>query len=110
MSMTEVWIVLKNGLWILGLAILLATWSYARYAAYETRIKTRDKLNELSYALTLDLGMLLFVGGMAATESRIWAMILWSLIGIGILVHSHLQVRESRATTSTDAAQGGETV
>ncbi len=105
MSMTEVWIVVKNGLWILGLAVLLATWSYARYAAYEARVKTRDMLNELKYALVMDLGMLLFVAGMAATESRIWALVLWILIGVAIVVHGYLQIRESRATAGTGTGQ-----
>jgi hypothetical protein len=94
--MTEVWIVVKNGLWILGLSLLLATWSYARYAAYEERVKTKAKLNELKYSLAIDAGMLLFVAGMAATESRTWAFVLWLLIGVAIVVHGVLQVRESR--------------
>ncbi len=72
-TMAEVWLVVKNGLWILGLSILLAVWSYARYTAYEARVKTRDKLNEPKYALAVDLGLLLFVAGMAATETRWWA-------------------------------------
>lgn len=96
MSMAEVGIVVKNGLWILGLALLLATWSYARYAAYEAQVRTRDKLNELRYSLVLDVGLLLFVVGMAVTEMRIWARVLWVLIGVAVIFHSYLQVRMSR--------------
>lgn len=97
MSTTEVWIVVKNGLWILGLALLLATWSYARYAAYEAQVKTRDKLNERKYALALDAGLFLFVVGMGVTETRAWAKILWALLGVAIVVHGYLQVKESRS-------------
>jgi len=106
MTMTEVWLVVKNGLWILGLSILLATWSYARYTAYEARMKTRDKLNEPKYALVTDLGLLLFVSGMAATESRWWARILWILLGVSIVVHRVLTIREQRAAADSldDAA------
>ena len=98
-TMTEVLLVVKNGLWILGLSILLATWSYARYTAYEARIKTRDKLNEPKYALVTDIGLLLFVAGMAATETRWWARILWILLGVSIVVHRVLRIRELQAAT-----------
>jgi len=99
MTMSEVWLVVKNGLWILGLSILLATWSYARYTAYEARVKTREKLNEPKYALVTDIGLLLFVAGMAATETRWWARVLWSLLGVSIVVHRVLTIREQQAVT-----------
>ncbi len=108
MSMTEVWIVVKNGLWILGLAVLLATWSYARYAAYEAKAKTRDKLNELKYALVIDLGMVLFVAGMALTESRGWARVLWIVLGVAILVQGFLQIRESQDVSGDDTSIAAE--
>ena len=105
MTMTEVWLVVKNGLWILGLSILLATWSYARYAAHEARMKTRDKLNEPKYALVIDVGLVLFVAGMAATEARWWARILWILLGVSVIVQRVLRIRERQATT--DNLDGG---
>ena len=98
-TMTEIWLVIKNGLWILGLSILLATWSYARYTAHEAHIKTRDKLNEPKYALVTDFGLLLFVSGMAATEARWWGRILWILLGISIIVQRVLRIREQQTAT-----------
>lgn len=109
MTMTEVWLVVKNGLWILGLSILLAAWSYARYTAYETHVKTRDKLNEPKYALVVDLGLLLFISGMAATETRWWGRILWILLGISIIVQRVLRIRELQtATDKPDHTTSGE--
>lgn len=106
---TEVWLVVNNGLWILGLSILLAVWSYARYTAYEAHVKTRDKLNEPKYALVVDLGLLLFVSGMAATETRWWGRILWILLGIGIIVQRVLRIRELQtATDKPDHTTSGE--
>lgn len=99
-TMVEVWLVIKNGLWILGLAILLAAWSYARYAALEAHVKTRVKLNEPKYALVVDLGLLLFVSGMAATESRWWAIVLWILLGVSIVVQRYLKIKEFRTATT----------
>lgn len=106
--MTEVWIILKNGLWILGLSVLLATWSYARYAAYEAGIKTRKKLSELKYALTVDLGVLLFIGGMAATETRDWARILWVVLGVAVGVQAYLQIRETHTPAEAKRSDQGD--
>lgn len=102
MSTTEVWTIVKNGLWITGLAILLATWSYARYAADKAGVKTRDKLNELRYSLIINLGTLLFVVGMALTETRVWAQILWSVMGVLMIVQAYVQIKAS-GTPPTEA-------
>lgn len=97
-----VWDVVRNGLWILGLAVLLATWSWVRYAAYKDRVNAKEKLNELTYALILDLGLVLFIAGMAATEDRGWARLLWLALGIVVIVHAALRTVESRGADSTD--------
>lgn len=86
MTMAEVWVVVKNGLWILGLSLLLAIWSYARYVAHETGVRTRDVLGAAKWAALVDAGLLLFVSGMATTETRVWARVLWVLLGASILV------------------------
>lgn len=107
-TMAEVWLVIKNGLWILGLSILLAAWSYARYAAFEAHVKTRVKLNEPKYALIVDLGLLLFVAGMAATETRWWAIVLWILLGVSIIVQRYLKIKElPTATAEVGDPDGG---
>jgi uncharacterized membrane protein HdeD (DUF308 family) len=94
--MLEVWTVVVNGLWILGLAVILATWSYARYAASRDRVTTRVKLRELKYVLVMDVGLLLFIAGMAATEPRPTARILWIAIGILVVAHGALQLVAAR--------------
>ena len=66
--MPEVRTIIFNGAWVLGLSIILAAWSYARYTAYEARVKTRVVLRRLRYVVVMDVGLLLFAGGMAATE------------------------------------------
>jgi len=89
---TEVWLVVNNGLWILGLSILLAVWSYARYTAHEAHVKTRHKLNEPK-----------------ATETRWWGRILWILLGISIIVQRVLRIRELQtATDKPDHTTSGE--
>ena len=88
--------VAANALWILGLALLLAVWSYARYEAHRVGIKTREMLGRLRYSLWINAGLLLFVAGMALTEDRWWARGLWILVGVGFLVDSGMRIAEAR--------------
>jgi hypothetical protein len=91
--------VAANALWVLGLALLLAVWSYARYEAHLEGVKTREMLGRLSYSLWINGGLLLFVVGMALTEDRWWARGLWILVGVGFLVDSGMRVAEARKET-----------
>jgi hypothetical protein len=85
-----------NALWVLGLAVLLAVWSYARYEAHRQDVKTREMLKRLRYSLWVNAGLLLFVAGMALTEHRWWARGLWILVGVGFLVDSGIRIAEDR--------------
>ncbi|HQE91778.1 MAG TPA: hypothetical protein PLH19_03275 [Anaerolineae bacterium] len=100
--MIDVWGVFSNFLWILGLAVLLAVWSYASYEAGRSKQKVRHKLNEMGYALALDAGMVLFLAGMVATEDRWWARGLWIVLGLGVLVEGIGRIVQHRK-----AAQAG---
>ncbi|HOU13269.1 MAG TPA: hypothetical protein PKZ84_09125 [Anaerolineae bacterium] len=94
--MIDVWGVFSNFLWVLGLAVLLAVWSYASYAAGRSKQKVRHKLNELGYALALDAGMLLFLAGMISTEDRWWARVLWLILGLGVLAEGIWRILQQR--------------
>ncbi len=105
--MIDVWGVFSNSLWILGLAVLLAVWSYASYEAGRSKQKVRSKLNELGYALALDAGMLLFLGGMITTEDRGWARVLWTILGLSVLAEGVWRIIQHRkAAKSTEKTNG----
>ena len=102
--MIDVWGVLFNFLWILGLSVLLATWSYAYYEriggwncptarAQHEGHKTRHILERFGYALALDAGLLLFCAGLAATEDRWWARLLWIGLGLGWVIDAGAHIR-----------------
>ena len=91
--------VAANALWVLGLALLLAVWSYARYEAHREETRTREILSRLNYSLAINAGLLLFVAGMAATESRWWARGLWILVGVGFLVDSGMRISQAKKGT-----------
>ena len=105
--MIDVWGVFSNFLWILGLAVLLAVWSYASYEASRRKQKVRHVIHELGYALALNAGMLLFLAGMATTEDRGWARALWIVIGLGVIGESVWRIIQHRKGTapSTDERQ-----
>jgi len=102
--MIDVWGVFSNFLWILGLAVLLAVWSYASYAAGRSKQKVRQKLNELGYALALDAGMVLFLAGMTMTEDRGWARGLWIVIGVGVIAEGVWRIVQHRRSARAGAS------
>ncbi len=102
--MIDVWGAFFNALWVLGLAVLLAVWSYAAYEASRRKCKVHRIVDELGYALALRAGMVLFLAGMATTEDRGWARGLWIVIGLGVIAESVWQIVQHRkaAPSSTD--------
>jgi cell division protein FtsW (lipid II flippase) len=93
----DVWAMLINALWILGLAVILAVWSYARYTAHVKGVRVKEKFDTLKYALVLNAGVLLFLLGMMLTEDRWWVRILWTLLIIWVLVDSALRLQQHKA-------------
>lgn len=106
-DMIDLWGVFSNFLWILGLAVLLATWSYAHYEARMSDKKVGEKLDELTYALSLDGGLLLFCAGLAATEHRGWARLIWIGMGSAILVEGGMRIVTHRR--APDDVNGNDT-
>jgi len=97
--MIDVWGVFFNFLWILGLSVLLATWSYAYYEriggwncptarAQHEGHKTRHILERFGYALALDAGLLLFCAGLAATSRRTWERVVWGVLAAAWVVQA----------------------
>ncbi|MCU0522163.1 MAG: hypothetical protein MUF84_15905 [Anaerolineae bacterium] len=98
--MLDVWGLVSNSLWVLGLAVLLAIWSWARFAAYQAGVRPRAILSQTRYVVALDAGLLLFVAGMAATETRWWARVIWFVLGAWVLAHAVLRLLQSAKTNA----------
>ena len=90
--------VFANTLWIAGLAVLLAVWSLGYYEGQRSQRPVRRVLAQRGYALTLTSGWVLFCAGMAATESRLWARVLWGGLGVALLVERALEWRSVPAS------------
>ena len=87
--MIDVWGVLSHSLWIAGLAVLLATFSWAYWVAGSSggpmRAALRAALARTAARRTSGVGMILFCAGMAATGRSWWEWLLWGALAIGWL-------------------------
>jgi hypothetical protein len=69
-----------NTLWLLGLAVLLATLNSAYYSSQSHHTSLRRTLGQPPYQLATSLGLLLFSAGLAATSTALLERLLWLLL------------------------------
>lgn len=74
--------VLFNSLWIVGLALLLAGFSYSYWAARDGKRPLSHQLASVEFLAPFWAGMLLFCAGLAGTSERVWEIILWGLLAL----------------------------
>ncbi|HEY89440.1 MAG TPA: hypothetical protein G4N98_06875 [Thermoflexia bacterium] len=99
--------VFANSLWIGGLSVLLAVWSMAYYESQRTGRRIRAVWASLGYRWASTGGLLLFCGGLAATDERLWAQLLWGLLGIAFIAEQLVWQRERQTASSTTAEHPG---
>jgi len=71
-----------SALWLLGLATLLATFSFADYTAQASQTRTRQVLGRPSYQLALNTSLVLFCLGLSGSSRAWWETGLW--IGLAL--------------------------
>ncbi len=91
--------VFANSLWIIGLSVLLAVWSMVYYESQRTGQLMRVVWDSLGYRWAITVGLLLFCGGLAATDDRLWAQLLWGLLGIAFIVEQLVWQRERQCAS-----------
>ena len=93
--MIDWWGVFSNFLWVLGLSVLLAAWSMAYYEAHRSDKKTLQFLGQGGYSWTVTVGLVLFCAGLVAMEDRLWAQILWGILGVAFIADQVLRWRNA---------------
>lgn len=69
--------VIVNSFWVMGLALLLAAFSYHVWLAHEQSRRLRDQFNHPTFQRLYWLSFV-FVGiGLAGTSQKTWEMIVW---------------------------------
>lgn len=69
--------IIINSFWIIGLAILLAAFSYHYWLAHEENRRLRDQLNQPAFQQFYWLSFVCVGIGLAGTSQKTWEMIVW---------------------------------
>ena len=75
-----------NALWILALALALATISFARWGARMEGEKLKTVLNRAAWGNSLNLAGMIFCAGLALTTEVWWEQLLWAILGVLFLL------------------------
>lgn len=85
--MFDFWQFVAHALWIFGLAVLLAVWSFGYYEAQQTGEPILSFLTRPNYDLAVAIGLALFFAGLTGADGRIWAKILWGVMGLAVIAY-----------------------
>ena len=88
----------RTALWVSGLAVMLATWSWNEWWAHVHGQKLRPVLGEARFQVPFSVGMVLFCVGMALGERIWWRIGLWCVLAL-LFVWQGAQAWRARADT-----------
>lgn len=92
---------LVNSFWIIGLALALASLSYASWQASLNRQKTWNIIKEPGYLTSFSIAALLFCAGLAGTSDTTWETVLWAILGVLFLIQLIMIVVQRKNTPQT---------
>jgi len=73
---------LFNTFWVVGLAILLAAFSYQYWEARQTQTSLRVQFSRPSFLLFFWLSFGFVCIGLAGTAPQVWEMIIWGVFAV----------------------------
>jgi threonine/homoserine/homoserine lactone efflux protein len=91
----------KTALWVLGLAIILATWSWNEWWARVHKRSLRSVLGEARFQVPLSIGLFVFCVGMALSENTLWKTAVWAVLAL-LFAWQGVQTWRSRHAHLTD--------
>jgi hypothetical protein len=78
--------VLFNAFWILGLAVIVAAFSYHHWEARQNQRRLKEQLNQPDFLRMFWFGFILICMGLAGTSEQLWEMVVWGIFTvIGII-------------------------
>jgi hypothetical protein len=89
--------VARNALWILGLSIAFAAWSYTSWWASAQHVRLRRALDTPRFQLPFSAGMVLFCASLAWGATRWWERVLWIILGLAFLWQVAVYWRAAKA-------------
>ena len=104
--MIDWYLVFTSSLWIFGLSIVLAAFSYHHWLAGETRGRLREQFREPSWIMSFSAGMVLVGAGFGLSEgARWWERVVWLIIA-GAFLWDGVATCYSRRLPSGNRAGG----
>jgi len=88
--------VFRNALWILGLSIVLAAWSYVSWLAAQRRVRTWRALGWPVFTVPASTGLAIFAVSLAWGATRAWERVLWIILAVAFLAQAAQSWREAR--------------
>ena len=79
--------VIFNSLWILGLAVLLAAFSYHYWVAAVSERPLREQLRKPGFLRFMWAALLLVCIGLAGTSQQLWEIVIWGVLALFALVN-----------------------
>lgn len=79
--------VIVNSFWIMGLAILLAAFSYHYWAANEEKRRLRNQLSQPAFQQWYWLGFVFIGIGLIGTSQKTWEMAIWAIFTLFSIVN-----------------------
>jgi hypothetical protein len=76
---------IRGALWILGLTIALAGWSYASWWGRVRRLPLRRVVGLPMFTVPFFAGLALFSASLAWGVDRLWLRVLWTVVGLWCL-------------------------
>jgi hypothetical protein len=80
--------VIVNSFWIMGLAILLAAFSYHYWAANEANRRLRDQLNQPAFQQWYWVSFVFIGVGLVGTSQKTWEMAVWAIFTLISIVNT----------------------
>lgn len=75
-------------LWVVGLAFVLATFSFANYLAYHERQRFRQVIARPTLEFVMNLGLALFCLGLVGNAEALWERVLWGILASMFVVQA----------------------
>lgn len=91
--------VVENGLWLLGLAVLLSAGSLASWEARKRGGSALATLGRPGYVVATSAGLALFALGLALTAGRGWERALWAVLAAASVAQGAWALRQKAGSS-----------
>lgn len=86
----------RNALWVLGLSIVLAAWSYLSWLAARRAVRVWRAVDWPVFVVPASAGLMLFAASLAWGAVRAWERILWIILAAAFLAQMAQSWRQAR--------------